>query len=92
MPDVRIQMGGKLLVATDFTTWTALRTTIKNAIADHIAGSPCTGEYAIGNRRMKYRTYAELIDLLEKTYELEALEQSGNPATMVSYGRARRFK
>jgi len=75
-----------------FSTWTALRTAIKDAIADHIAGTPCTGEYAIGNRRMRYRTYAELIDLLEKTYELEALENSGNSAKMVSYGRHRRFK
>ena len=79
-------------MATDFTTWTALRTAIKDAIADHIAGTPCTGEYAIGNRRMKYRTYAELIDLLEKTYELEALENAGSPANMVSYGRHRRYR
>ena len=79
-------------MATDFTTWTALRTAIKNALADHIAGTPCTGEYAIGNRRLRYRTYAELIDLLEKTYELEALENAGNLSTMVSYGRHRRFR
>ena len=79
-------------MTTDFTTWTALRTAIKNAIANHIAGAACTGEYAIGNRRLKYRTYAELIDLLEKTYEIEALEESGNPAKMVSYSRHRRFR
>ena len=79
-------------MATAFTTWAALRTAIKDALANHVAGDACAGEYAIGNRRIKYRTYGELIDLLEKTYELEALEQSGNPANMVSYGRARRFK
>lgn len=75
-----------------FTSWSDLRTAIKDAIADHIAGTPCTGEYAIGNRRLRYRTYAELINLLEKTYELEALENAGNPSTMVSYGRHRRFR
>ena len=69
-----------------FDTWAALRTAIKDAIADSIAGTPCTGEYEIGNRRLKYRTYEELIGLLTKTYELEALESSGDPAKMVSYG------
>jgi len=75
-----------------FSTWAALRTGIKDAIADHIAGTPCTGEYAIGNRRLRYRTFDELIGLLEKTYALEALESSGDPASMVSYGSYRRFR
>jgi len=79
-------------MATDFTTWTALRTAIKNAIADHIAGTPCVGEYSIADRRLKYRTFDELMGLLEKTYQLEALEESGNPAKMVSYGRHRRLR
>ena len=78
-------------MATDFTTWAALRTAIKNALADHIAGAPCTGEYTIGNRRLRYRTYDELVGLLQKTYELEALEESGEPSSMVSYSRYRRF-
>jgi len=75
-----------------FTTWAALRTAIKDAIADHIAGTPCTGEYAIGNRRLRYRTFDELIGLLEKTYQIEALESSGDPDSMVSYGSYRRFR
>lgn len=75
-----------------FSTWAALRTTIKSAIADHVTNASCVGEYAIGNRRLRYRTYAELIDLLEKTYELEALEESGNSAKMVSYSRYRRLR
>jgi hypothetical protein len=57
-----------------FTTWTALRTAIKDAIANHVAGSPCTGEYAIGDRRLKYRSFEELVGLYQKTYVMESLE------------------
>ena len=76
---------------TDFTTWTALRTAIKNAIADHVAGSPCTGAYTKGSRSLTYRSFDELIGLLEKTYQLEALENSGDRSRMVSFGRYKRF-
>lgn len=78
-------------MATDFTTWTALRTAIKNAIADNVAGSPCTGSYSKGGRSLTYRSFDELIGLLEKTYVLEGLESSGDRSTMVSFGRFRRF-
>lgn len=75
-----------------FTTWAALRTSIKDAIADSIAGSPCTGSFALPNgRTMTYRSYDELINLLSKTYTLESLETPGSPSTRVSYGRPRRF-
>ena len=74
-----------------FTTWTALRTAIKGAIADHVAGTPCTGSYSIGNRSLTYRSFEELCGLLEKTYVLENLETSGDRNTIVSYGRHRRF-
>lgn len=74
-----------------FTNWTALRTTIKDAIADHVANTPCTGEYNIGGRSLKYRTYDELVRLYEKTYVLESLESPGSAGTRVSYGRHRRF-
>ncbi len=74
-----------------FTTWAALRTAMLDAIADSVAGTPCTGEYAIGNRRLTYRSYEELVKLYEKTYVLEGLESSGDPASMVSYGSYRRF-
>lgn len=57
-----------------FTSWADLRTAIKNALADHVAGSACTGEYTIGNRRLKYRSYDELLDLYKKTLEMEAIE------------------
>jgi len=75
-----------------FTTWTALRTAIKDAIADHIAGSPCTGSYTKGTRTITYRSFDELVGLLEKTYQLEALESSGDRSQMVSFGRHRRFQ
>ena len=75
-----------------FTTWDALRTAIKDAIADHVAGTPCTGEYSMGSRRLKYRTFDELMGLIEKTYQLEALESAGDSSKMVSYGRPRRFR
>lgn len=74
-----------------FSTWTALRTAIKDAIADHVAGSPCTGEYSIGGRTLKYRSYQDLIELYRKTYVLEAMETPGTVSTRVSYGRHRRF-
>lgn len=74
-----------------FTSWTTLRTAIKDAIANHVTGSACTGEYSIGGRSLKYRTYDELIRLYEKTYVLESLESPGSAGTRVSYGRHRRF-
>ena len=78
-------------MATDFTTWLALRTAIKNAIADYVAGSPCTGAYSKGGRSLTFRSFDELIGLLEKTYQLESLENSGDRDRMVSFGRPRRF-
>ncbi len=78
-------------MATAFTTWAALRTAILDAIADSVAGAPMTGEYWKGNRRLRYRSYDELVSLYDKTFDLETLENSGNPSTMVSYGRMRRF-
>ena len=77
---------------TDFSTWAALRTAIKNKIANHVAGEICVGEYSIGNRRLKYRSFDDLVNLLEKTYALEAMESAGDRSTRVSYGRHRRFR
>ena len=74
-----------------FSTWAALRTAIKDAIANHVANTPLVGSYAIMGYDLKYRTYEELISLLEKTYQLEALESVGDQRTMTSYARPRRF-
>lgn len=70
-----------------FSTWTALRTAIKDAIADHVAGTPCVGEYAIRGRSLTYRSFDELMGLLEKTYVLEGLESAGARQSMTSRGR-----
>ena len=74
-----------------FSSWSALRDDIKDKLADHIAGEAMAGEYTIGERRMRYRNYDELIDLLKLTFEMEALDTAGSPSSMVSYGRYRRF-
>ena len=76
-----------------FSTWAALRTAIKDAIANHVAGAPCVGAYTTpAGQTVRYRTYEELCGLLAKTYELEGLEQAGERSAMVSYGRYRRFR
>lgn len=74
-----------------FTTWTALRLAIKDAIADHVAGSPCTGSYSIGGKTLQYRSYRELLDLYQRTYEMESLENAGVKSSRVSFGSPRRF-
>jgi len=74
-----------------FSTWAALRTAIKDAIANHVANTPLVGSYAIMGYDLKYRTYEELIDLYQKTFVLEQLENTGDRNTMTSYGRHRRF-
>ncbi|MCK4718243.1 MAG: hypothetical protein KAT70_06195 [Thermoplasmata archaeon] len=74
-----------------FTTWAALRTAIKDEIADHIAGDPWVGEFRKGERFLRYNSYEELTGLLEKTYRLENLETAGNPANQRSFGGFRRF-
>ena len=75
-----------------FTSWAALRTAIKDAIADHVAGDPCVGEYQIGRRTLKYRSYDDLVALYEKTYVLEDMETVGDPSVTVSFSRPRRFR
>jgi len=78
-------------VATSFTTWSALRDAIKDAIANHVAGEPCVGEYSIGSRRLKYRSIKELTELFHMSYKLEEMENAGDSGVMVSYGRYRRW-
>lgn len=74
-------------MATSFTTWADLRSDVKDAIANYIAGAPCTGEYSMGGRTMKYRSIKELRDLYMMTYDLENIENAGQPSNIVSYGR-----
>jgi DNA phosphorothioation-dependent restriction protein DptG len=76
---------------TTFSTWAALRTAIKDAIADHLAGQPLVSEFDHGGRRFKFRSIDEMADFLERTYKLEAMESSGDRSTTTLYARARRF-
>lgn len=75
-----------------FTTWTALRTAMKDAYADHIASGSFAGSYSMGGRSLTYRSEKEFWDCYERTYRLEALETTGDPGTRVSYGKCRRFR
>jgi len=72
-----------------FTTWTALRVSIQDAIADHVAGSPCIGIFTKGDRHLEYKSYEELIMLYEKTYKLEQMENAGDRNRITSFGRYR---
>lgn len=69
-----------------FTSWSALRTAIKDAIADYVAGSPITGSYTINGRQMTYRSIDELKKLLQLTYEMEDIESAGDYSNRQSYG------
>jgi hypothetical protein len=71
-----------------FTTFSALKIAILDAIADSVAGSPCTGEYQIGGRTMKYRSYEELMSLYKEVSVLAAKESGPRS----SFGRYRRFR
>lgn len=75
-----------------FSTWAALRTAIKDAIANHVANTPLVGSYAIMGYDLKYRSYEELIDLFQKTFILEQLESAGDQTQMTSYAKPRRFR
>jgi len=70
-----------------FTTWEALKTSILDAMADSILGSPCTGEYEINGRKMKYRSYEEL----QRLYEWVKIQSARASGPRRSFGRYRRF-
>ena len=70
-----------------FTTYAAIRTDIKNAIATHVAGQPMTRSYQIGDFAKTFNSVEELKNFYKMTYELEALDNTGNYQSMVSYGR-----
>lgn len=77
-----------------FSTWAALRTAIKDAIADRMSSDnpgPCIGSYEMGGRIYRYRNFNELYELYEKTFKMEAMENGVSTASRVSYGRHRRY-
>ena len=65
---------------------------MKDALADHYATGKFVGQYAIGDRQVRYKSEKEFFDALEMTYKMEALETSGTSSLSVSYGRMRRFR
>jgi hypothetical protein len=73
-----------------FTSWSDIRTQLKDALSDYVAGAPITKEYTIGGRKHQFRDVQEIKALITLTYEMEALENSGNPENTVSYGRYER--
>jgi hypothetical protein len=71
-----------------FSSWTTLKSSILDAIADHVAGKPCTGEYEIEGHRMKYRSFDEL----QRLYEFASKQAARESRTRRSFGRFRRFQ
>jgi len=74
-----------------FTSWAAVREDLQDAIADMAGGAPGTKQYSIGGKTMVFRDVQQIKDFYKMTYELESLDDSGNPATMRSFSRHRRF-
>ena len=70
-----------------FTTFSALKTAILDAMADSLSGAPCTGEYEINGRKMKYRNYEEL----QRLYDWVCIRASKESGVRRSFGRYRRF-
>jgi len=75
-----------------FTSWEAVRTSLKDALQDHITnGKALVGMVTINGRQLQYNGLQSVMDLLEATYKLESLDTAGSRTTRVSYGRFRRF-
>ena len=75
-----------------FTTWEALRSSIRDAIANQVSNAPCVGSVSLPDgKQLKYRDYEELCGLIQKTYILESLETRPAASNRVSYGGWRRF-
>lgn len=73
-----------------FTSWADMRTDLKDALSDYVAGAPITKEYWISGRKHVFRDVKEIEEMISMTYRMEALENSGTPENMTSYGRYER--
>jgi hypothetical protein len=73
-----------------FTSWAEIRTALKAALADYAGGAPMHKEYQINGRRTVFREAKEIEEMISMTYRMEALENSGDQASMTSYGRYER--
>ena len=77
---------------TTFSTWGAVRTAIKNAIATHADGDPCIGEYSVEGVTVKYTSVTDLENLYKMTFRMEALDSTPTRSSRTSVGSHRRFQ
>lgn len=77
---------------TIFSTWASVRTAIKNAIATHVDGDPCIGEYSVEGVTVKYTSVSDLENLYQMTFRMEALDSTPTRTTRTSVGSYRRFQ
>ena len=72
-------------------SWAVFRSTLSAALLAHVEGSPFVVQASIGDKLIRYDTVEAAMKAIEKSYQLEAMETSGTPSTMTSYGRHRRY-
>jgi hypothetical protein len=76
-----------------FTTWTAFRTALLNAIQSHVEGQPMTGQVSMPDGTLiKYNGPDEARKWIEFADMMIARESAGSRSSRVSYGRHRRFR
>lgn len=76
-----------------FTTWTAFREALQDALQSHVEGQPMTGEVRMPNgMTIRYNGPDEAMKWIGFAREQEARESAGSRSTRVSYGRCRRFR
>lgn len=78
----------------EFTTWDALIAEIKNQIATYAATGDCRiRSWEIGGHKQENVSPTQLGNLLTWAKKMKSLEDTaGHPASVVSYGRHRRFR
>jgi len=75
-----------------FTSWSALRDSLQDALEAHVTeGKTLVGMAVINGRTLQYKNASEITNLIKITYQMEALTNGGNRSTRVSYGRYRRY-
>ncbi|MFH1488500.1 MAG: hypothetical protein ABII06_06315 [Pseudomonadota bacterium] len=81
-------------MTTAFTTWSAFRTHVLDALNTYVAeGSPITKSYtAPDGRRHEIRSIEEFERLIKLCDIMVARETAGSPSDRVTYGRYRRFR
>jgi hypothetical protein len=74
---------------TDFTTWSAFRTAVLNAMASYVSdGSMITKSYSTPDGRThNIRSFDELKKLLEYANKMADLESAGSDGPVRNYAR-----